>query len=270
MAKRRISKRRYVRENLRLMLSLSRSMRARLEDSFKYLASEASKEYKLLGLVSRDYYDQYFDELYKIFSNQARIVIDRVNINMKRDFDVKGDEIIVDNVETPIEPISPYTQEYIQTETAQHVTQVTQTTKRQIQRAIEFSVSEGFGVVATAQVIEDSTAFSATRAKLIARTETHSAMGYGAHMTAKTLNLKSPKKSWLSANDARTRDWHKVMNTREPIPIDDDFILNTPKAGGGSVPRPMSWTGDSRGGALNVINCRCTTLYHDIDTILED
>jgi len=47
------------------------------------------------------------------------------------------------------------------------------------------------------------------------------------------------------------------------ISRDDKFKVMTPIAGGGFIERQMNYTGDMNGGALNVINCRCFTLYYD-------
>jgi hypothetical protein len=47
------------------------------------------------------------------------------------------------------------------------------------------------------------------------------------------------------------------------VPRDNAFKVMTPIAGGGSIEKQMNYTGDSNGGALNVINCRCFTLYYD-------
>ena len=96
---------------------------------------------------------------------------------------------------------------------------------------------------------------------MIARTETHSAMNYGRFEMSKQMGFKNPVKKWISARDVRTRDWHRQMNTREAIAIDEKFEVYTPIAGGGSIPKYMDYTGDMNGGALNVINCRCMTRH---------
>ena len=56
-------------------------------------------------------------------------------------------------------------------------------------------------------------------------------------------------------SDLRAREWHTAMNGVE-VELDEDFIV--PHNG---IQYRMGYTGDPRGGAANVINCRCVTLY---------
>ena len=81
----RISKRKYYRENLRTLVTLSKAFRGRLYDSFKSYGLRASREYKRDLTVTDSFYDDFFDRIYLLFSRQAETVIDRVYKNMKRD-----------------------------------------------------------------------------------------------------------------------------------------------------------------------------------------
>jgi uncharacterized protein with gpF-like domain len=264
----RISRRKYYRENLRTLVSLSKAFRGRLYDSFKSYGLRASQEYKRDLTVADSFYDDFFDKLYVLFSRHSETVIDRVYKNMKRDLDIKAEEIIFED-DGVFVPVTPIVKAYINANTAQNVTRVTATTKKNIQRVIKKSIEEGLSEVDTGFAIRQSSTFSETRAKMIARTETHQAMNYGQYETAKGLLLESPQKEWISSQDARARSWHKAVSGTT-VPIDNDFIIFTPKAGGGISEVPMSYCGDPRGGALNVINCRCSVIYHDIKTIVED
>ena len=97
---------------------------------------------------------------------------------------------------------------------------------------------------------------SRARAALIARTETHSAASFANHSYHKTvqedLGMKMLKK-WVATNDARTRPTHAAASG-QIVDMDEDFTV-------GGV--PMGFAGDSRGGAANVINCRCVIVYAD-------
>jgi len=97
---------------------------------------------------------------------------------------------------------------------------------------------------------------SRARAALIARTETHSAASFANHSYHKTvqedLGMKMLKK-WVATNDARTRPTHAAASG-QIVDMEEDFIV-------GGV--PMGFAGDSRGGAANVINCRCVIVYAD-------
>ena len=265
----RISRRKYFRENLRILVSISKSFRLRIIDIFKSYASRASREYRAIQTVDNKYYEDLHGDLYKAFSRNARTVIDRVYRNMKRDFDVKREEIIFEE-DGVFVPVTPIVRAYLNSSTAQNVTLVTNTTKKKIQRAIEQSLDEGLSEIDTAFKIQQSTAFSETRAKVIARTETHTAMNYGQYETAKSFLLETPVKEWISSQDDRARPWHKNMSGRPPISIDEKFKILTPVAGGSTVVKELDFAGDPNGGALNTINCRCSILYHDIKTIVED
>jgi len=106
------------------------------------------------------------------------------------------------------------------------------------------------------QVSDKFLPISRSRAALIARTETHSAASFANHTyhatVEKDLGVKMLKK-WVATNDARTRSTHAAANG-QTVDMAEDFIV-----GGVS----MGFAGDSRGGAKNVINCRCVIVYAD-------
>jgi len=97
---------------------------------------------------------------------------------------------------------------------------------------------------------------SRSRAALISRTETHNAASYANHSyhqtVEKDLGIKMLKK-WVATNDARTRSAHSLASG-QTVDMSEDFII-------GGV--PMGFAGDTRGGARNVINCRCVIIYAD-------
>jgi len=102
------------------------------------------------------------------------------------------------------------------------------------------------------------------RANVIARTETHSAAGYANHdyhLTASDSYGANMIKQWVATGDARTRQAHVLMNGTK-VDINEDFLMPN-----GSR---MAFCGDSKGGAANVINCRCVTLYHDPEDLVSD
>lgn len=94
------------------------------------------------------------------------------------------------------------------------------------------------------------------RANLIARTETHNAASFANHRyysdVADELEIKM-KKRWVAVSDARTRSFHADASG-QMRDMEDDFDVGGAK---------MSYPGDSRGGARNVINCRCVVVYAD-------
>ena len=101
------------------------------------------------------------------------------------------------------------------------------------------------------------------RAATIARTETHNAASYANHTyyekVQENLGL-SMVKQWVATNDSRTRAAHSVANGQQR-PMNEDFIV------GGAA---MGYAGDPKGGAKNVINCRCVIVYADEQDIVLD
>ena len=119
---------------------------------------------------------------------------------------------------------------------------------------------EGIGVAEiTRNIRKRFTVVGKNQAALIARTETHSAAGYAQNAyhsgLSKDLGINM-QKQWVATLDARTRRAHATMNGVQ-VGMDEDF--NMPN---GAV---MGYTGDSRGGASNVVNCRCAIVYIDAD-----
>ncbi len=97
---------------------------------------------------------------------------------------------------------------------------------------------------------------SRSRAALISRTETHNAAGFSNHsyhlQAQRNLGNKMLKR-WVSTGDARTRPTHASANG-QTVDIDESFLV------GGAE---MEFAGDSKGGAKNVVNCRCVIVYVD-------
>lgn len=257
MAKIRINRAREYRENLRLYIVLTKPLTARLKKFFAKQSRTAGNQYEINGVISRQYYEKYYKELYSIMEKNARSVIEAVSIKQRNSRLLKK--------ATDETNLAVY--DYTTQQTAQNVGYITETTKAQIQSAITFGISEGLAVTGVADLISKSTAFSENRAKMIARTETHQAMNYGAYRVARTLSLKKPVKEWGSALDERTRHWHSAMNGQR-ILVEDDFLVFTPTKGGGIEERYMKYPGDVLGGGANVINCRCFAMYYDEDDVV--
>ena len=97
---------------------------------------------------------------------------------------------------------------------------------------------------------------SRSRAALIARTETHNAASFANDsyhlMLQEDTGIKMLKR-WVATIDDRTRPTHSEASG-QIVDMSEDFMV-------GGV--PMKYAGDSRGGAKNVINCRCIIVYAD-------
>lgn len=251
MAKVKIDKRKYYRESLRLYAKLSGNFTRTLDKLFISQRKLAVRRYAKYEMIGDSFYFGLAAKLHKAFDKNAKQVFENSKQMTQRMREIKATD------KEDLELYNPVI--------AENVTQVTQTTKIMIERSIVSSLNDGLGTEDTAKRLEKSSAFSRKRARVIARTETHQAMNYANNTIAKRMNLKKPVKKWASAVDERTRGWHRDMNSKPAIGIDEMFMVLTPTAGGATTERFMSYTGDPAGGASNVIQCRCFTLYYDQD-----
>ena len=146
------------------------------------------------------------------------------------------------------------------------VTNISNTTIRRLQQVLLAFEAEGLGVATIADEIFKSMrgGYSRNRAAVIARTETHNAASFANHEIAATMNLPDLQKQWVSVSDDRTRSNHATMNGVR-VPYDEDFDV---PSSFGTV--RMSRPSDPRGGAENVINCRCVLLYVTPEDEVED
>ena len=247
----RISRRKEYREKLYLYLNLTKKLNAKLKKFFKKYAIKASTKYKQGIFLENIYLLEFTDELYKILANHYRVVIE-----------VNAERLVRQRYKKASQEVDTIIAEYVAVHTATEVTYITDTTLKKLKKTIKNGLTDGDSIDDISRNIKKSNAFSTTRATLIARTETHSAMNEGNLAITKTLALNNPVKEWNNAMDGRSRYWHKSMDTGKPIPIDEDFVVLTPTKYG-AVEKRMSYAGDSRGGAINVCNCRCFITYYD-------
>ena len=256
MAKIRINRRKEYREALRTYIRMARSLITKLDKEFKKYSRYAFREYRDYGYIRDKYYEDFWQSFYKVLEKKAKTIIQQSARSIRTSRLLKKAE----------DEVAQVTMDYVSTNTAQNVTYITETTRKHIQTAIAYSLSEGLGQDDTAEQIAKSTAFSSTRSKVIARTETHQAYNYGNNKIAGRLALKKPVKEWLSALDSRTRTWHRDMSGQRVL-YEDDFRVWTPTKGG-LVEDLMKYTGDENGLAQNVINCRCFTMYYDEEDVI--
>jgi hypothetical protein len=258
MAKVKLSRAKDYREQLRLYITLTKPLYSRLRAFNKRYGKLASEQYNTNQKILPEYYDDYFQDLYFMFKNNIENVFESVNTRFKRTREIKADNEII-----------PYISEYVTEQTAQNVANITESTRRYIETAVASGIAAGISPRDISYAIQNSTGFSDSRSKLIARTETHQAMNFASYKVANNLLLTEPVKEWGSALDTRTRQWHRDMaGTR--IRLNQSFKVFTPVSGGGISERSMEYCGDANGGASNVINCRCFTLYYEKGDVVED
>ena len=139
------------------------------------------------------------------------------------------------------------------------VTEITNTTKEQIQRFLKKGILEGKPLQQTIKELKTA-GITDYRAELIARTETGRAANVGSMVGAVSTGLKT-NKIWISTLDARTRRIppdktdHLHMNGVE-VPMDDRFEVF-----GTDGTELMLHPCDPTASAANTCNCRCTIGY---------
>tara|TARA_R110000824_G_scaffold69136_2_gene178068 strand:+ start:2326 stop:3930 length:1605 start_codon:yes stop_codon:yes gene_type:complete len=149
---------------------------------------------------------------------------------------------------------------FMNTVGGQHITDISTTTRYDIMTVINRNQDKGVAVISKAITDRMSPKFTRARASTIARTETHSASSFASHEQFKAFNEPTMMKRWVANADERTRPSHYAVSGTE-IGIDDTFSV----AG-----KLMKYTGDPAGGASEIINCRCVTIYFESDDVFVD
>ena len=129
---------------------------------------------------------------------------------------------------------------------------LSKTTKEDLTRIISRGSSDGLGSEAIANNIrkELAGAIADSRARMIARTETHMAASYAMETQASTAPIGLTK-TWVAVEDERTRPTHsdadgQTVAREEYFSVGDDQLL---------------YPGDPDGSPEEIINCRCTVIY---------
>jgi len=158
------------------------------------------------------------------------------------------------------DPWSALVQSYVATKVAKDVQHVTGTTKETIRKAVADGLDANEGSVQIAKRVDEiysdrwmgewgyvpAPGECKYRCAVIARTEVHSAAGFGMHESARQSGVVE-EKHWWDSGDDRVRDSH-VLATREGwIPLDQPYTNG------------CMYPGD--GPAEEVIMCRCVEAY---------
>jgi hypothetical protein len=153
-------------------------------------------------------------------------------------------------------------QEYLNTIGGQHIKDITDTTRKLVSKAFTDGIEAGDTTRQLSKRIESYTLGSngsglegrinvKARALMISKTET-----LMASEKAKDLQIDESiylyEKKWVKGHPKEPRETHIQVSQNKPIDKDKPFIV-------GGV--QMYYAGDSRGGAENVINCKCSTIY---------
>ena len=246
-ARKRINIRKEFAEQNRLRKSFERKLRNQLNRYFKKYYNGIADLYEEelpYGQVIRD--SQI--DLTKILNSHYRQVITSFGERQLR---------VLEKQENRFESIY---QDYVNLVGAERVVGITRSNQKIIQKVINANQDAGVAVVAKEIRASSEVPYTRYRSATIARTETHNAASYANQQTAQSMNIPDQQKQWVTTQDPRSRSTHLQANG-QVVPLDEDFIV------GG---KPMKYPGDPRGGAGNVINCRCVLIYTSPEDVVTD
>lgn len=126
------------------------------------------------------------------------------------------------------------------------ITLVTQTIKDEFRKLLLKASSENMTTQQTARLFREEIVITKMRALRIARTEMTHASSLGVEFVAETSQLKLYQ-VWIHSKVGNYRETHAEANGQYR-PKGTDFMISGVN---------MSGPGDPRGGAVNVVNCRC-------------
>lgn len=251
--RRRISLRNEYRQQLVLRNNLEKRLNKQLATLFRKFVRVQLFLYKEFGIyqettaartLNEDFFPLMLSHYRKIFKAMYKFDEDKYRENIKQDTLVFGRNF---NYEKLVA-------EYFRSK-ALILSGISFSMSNRIKNLINQLEADGISTTEIARQIEAKfSGITIARAGTIARTETHNAASFANHSYHTTvsndLGVKM-QKQWLSAQDGRVRPAHAAANG-QVVDIDQDFIVDG---------LPMEYAGDPKGGAANVINCRCVIVY---------
>ena len=259
----RISALKEVRRQQRLRNNLEKQLYKRLTSLFRKFVRTKAYLYQEFGVFDlntaiQDLNEEFLPTMSQHYRKIFRTIYN--NANELHDKGTKEDEVFVMGTSIDFEAVvtSYYTGRTLV------LSGVSQRIANRVNRIITQGREENLTLDQIAKNISNKVLpITRGRAATIARTETHNAASFANHsyyQTAQTDLGMSVVKRWVSTSDLRTRSAHSAANGQTRT-MEEDFIV------GGT---PMAHAGDPKGGAKNVINCRCVIIYADEqDVVLE-
>lgn len=143
--------------------------------------------------------------------------------------------------------------EYLQARIAHKISSITDTTRKMVMRIIEQGLNDGEGPEVIARRLRAEGDLQLNRSRMIARTETMSAMNQGALLAAESSEFQMEKR-WDATLDQRTRLTHRDAYIHgDWIDLDQMFYLQNNLG----VLEEAIAPGDANLSPENSINCRC-------------
>ncbi len=259
----RISAKKEAARQLRIRNNLEKTLRNRLDTLFrKFVRTKAYlfKEFGVFDLNSaiQDLNEELLPTMSQHYRKTFRTVF--AAANEIHDKGTKEEDVFVMGQSIDFERLV----EAYYTGRTLTLTGVSRRISNKVDRIIRDGRSENLTLAQISKNIANQvTPISRGRAATIARTETHNSASFAHHSyyeSAQNSLGMTMIKQWVSTGDLRTRSAHSSANGQQR-PMNEDFIV------GGT---PMAHAGDPKGGAKNVINCRCVIVYADEQDVVLD
>lgn len=152
----------------------------------------------------------------------------------------------------PTEQATSIMMDWIRTIGLTKITQISTTTKNDIEKIINQGLKDGQSEHEIASYLTTvAPSISYTRGRTIARTETHGAANVSAQATAEATGVEM-KREWVSAKSERTRTSHAAADG-QVVGMHDPF-----KVGDASLMFPGDY---NAGSPSETINCRCAVVF---------
>lgn len=251
----RISVRKEVRKQQRIRNNFTRNIYRKLSSLLPKHIRTTAKTFGDTGLFSRNtMYRNLENELFAVMTQHYR----RIFINTFKDNEAKYEKINK-SIDVSIFGRNKDIERLVMlynNERQLFLAYMTQSVINSVQKIISEGRAKGSTLTQISKDIVKTTPIARRRAAAIARTETHNAVSFANHEYHKVVkdeyDIKMMKR-WAATNDLRTRSAHSAVNgqIRE---MDEPFDVGGTK---------MMHAGDPKGGAKNVINCRCVIIYVD-------
>ena len=259
----RINARREVSKQQRIRNNLERSVYPKINTALRQFVKAASNEYSILQEINTTQLERDLNAKLEVIMQTQYAKIFRTIFSNNEELyylNAKADDVFVFGRSVDFEQL---VQEYTSSRTP-YFTGMSNQMSKDLQSVIFQARSDNLNLDQISRLInKKGFGISRRRANLIARTETHNAASYANDKYHKQVQQDlgtDMKKQWVSTSDLRTRSAHSSANGQS-VSMDEDFIV------GGAR---MSYAGDPKGGARNVINCRCIIIYAEQEAVIED
>ena len=259
----RINARREVSKQQRIRNNLERSVYPKINTALRQFVKAASNEYSILQEINTTQLERDLNAKLEVIMQIQYAKIFRTIFSNNEELyylNAKADDVFVFGRSVDFEQL---VQEYTSSRTP-YFTGMSNQMSKDLQSVIFQARSDNLNLDQISRLInKKGFGISRRRANLIARTETHNAASYANDKYHKQVQQDlgtDMKKQWVSTSDLRTRSAHSSANGQS-VSMDEDFIV------GGAR---MSYAGDPKGGARNVINCRCIIIYAEQEAVIED